>query len=249
MNNLPIKIDIIILSYAKTAYLKTLTEQTIKTLLASEDTAKIKFEVLVIESEKSLYPFQFENSKTIYPKEKFGFNKYLNIGITSTNNSFICLCNNDLIFHPHWASEIVAAMKDDEEILSATPYCQNYHRLKGFPAFAPPHEGYLGVFTGWCIFVKRTIFNTIGKLDENLVFWYCDNDYVQLLLKHQVKNMLISTSFITHLGSESLKDTDKKTYRKLTLLPQIYYNYKWNHHSILRYNAEKLFFILKLLLQ
>ncbi len=249
MKDLPVQIDVIILSYAKNTYLKGLTEQTITTLIQSEDPKKIEFHILVIESEKSLYPFQFEHSKTIYPKEKFGFNKYLNIGLSITNNKFVCLCNNDLIFHQHWASEILAAMERDVDMMSATPFCLKYHQTNGFSAYAPPTEGYLGVFTGWCIFVKRTIFNRIGRLDENLVFWYCDNDYVQLLLKHNIKNVLVSTSFITHLGSESLKDIDEKTYDKLTLLPQLYYNYKWNHHSVLRYQAEKLVFIVKQWLQ
>lgn len=248
MYNCPIKIDIIILSYSKTLYHKSLTEQTIKTLLDSEDPKKIKFDVLVIESEKNLYPFQFKNSKTIYPKEDFGFNKYLNIGITTTNNNFVCLCNNDLIFHQQWASNILEAMQQNEEIHSATPYCRNYHQTNGFPTFAPPLEGYLGVFTGWCVFTKRILFNKIGRLDEKLNFWYCDNDFVQLLLKYKIKNMLISNSFITHLGSESLKDMNEKTYNRLTLLPQIYYNYKWNHHSFIRYNIEKALFKLKQLL-
>jgi len=249
MKDLPVQIDVIILSYAKNTYLKGLTEQTITTLIQSEDPKKIEFHILVIESEKSLYPFQFEHSKTLYPKEKFGFNKYLNIGLSITNNKFVCLCNNDLIFHQHWASEILAAMERDVDMMSATPFCRKYHQTNGFLAYAPPVEGYLGVFTGWCVFVKRTIFNRIGRLDENLVFWYCDNDYVQLLLKYNIKNVLVSTSFITHLGSESLKDIDEKTYDKLTLLPQLYYNYKWNHHSVLRYQAEKLVFIVKQWLQ
>lgn len=240
-----VKIDIIILSYAKTAYLKSLTEQTVATLMASEDPKKITFEVLVIESEKSLYPFQFENTKTIYPNKKFGFNKYLNIGLSATKHKFVCMCNNDLIFHPNWASEILAVMHSNNLVFSATPYCKNYHPSKGFATFASPLEGYLGVFTGWCFFVKRAIFDTIGKLDENLNFWYCDNDYVQLLLKHQIKNVLVSSSFITHLGSESLKNSDQKTQDKLTLLPQIYYNYKWNHKSVLKYQIQKALFKLK----
>ncbi len=245
MKDLPVQIDVIILSYAKNTYLKGLTEQTITTLIQSEDPKKIEFHILVIESEKSLYPFQFEHSKTIYPKEKFGFNKYLNIGLSITNNKFVCLCNNDLIFYQNWASEILAAMEQDDTILSANPYCLNYHQTKGFTPDTLPIEGYSGAFTGWCFFVKRTIFNIIGKLDEKLIFWYCDNDYLQLLLKYKIKNVLVPTSFIRHLGSESLKDIDQKKYNKLTLLPQIYYNYKWNHHCIVRYKAEKLVFTLK----
>ncbi|MVN20627.1 glycosyltransferase family 2 protein [Mucilaginibacter arboris] len=222
-----------------------MTEQTIATVLASENPAKIKFDVLVIESEKSLFPFQFNNTRTVYPEGKFGFNKYLNIGLKSTNNKFVCLCNNDLIFYQNWASEILAAMEGDNTILSATPYCRNYHQSIGYTAYTTPAEGYFGVFTGWCFFVKRTIFDTIGKLDEKLLFWYCDNDYLQLLLQYKIKNVLVPTSFIRHLGSESLKGADQKLYDKLTLLPQLYYNYKWHHRSILRYKAEKLIFTLK----
>ena len=99
-----VSIDVVILSYAKNDYLKGLTDQTIATLMDSEDPAKIYFNVIVIESDKKLQPYQFENSTTIYPVEKFGFNKYLNIGIKETSNKYICLANNDLIFHKGWAT-------------------------------------------------------------------------------------------------------------------------------------------------
>src|SRR4051812_37526831 len=94
----PTQIDILILSYAKDEHLKDLTIQTIDTLLKSEDPGEIQFNVVVIESNKQMQPYQFENSTTIYPAEKFGFHKYLNIGIRQTNSPYVCLCNNDLIF-------------------------------------------------------------------------------------------------------------------------------------------------------
>jgi len=246
---MPVNIDILILSYAKSEYLKGLTIQTIDTLMASEDPEKIKFNVLVIESEKSLQPYQFENSTTIYPKEEFGFHKYLNIGINQTNSPYVCLCNNDLIFHKNWASEIVKAMDDDAAMLSATPYCRNFHTQEGFPENAPPLEGYYGVLIGWCIFVKREIFDTIGLLDENFVFWYCDHDYLKTLEKFGVKNCLISSSFVTHLGSESLKTLDENEHNRLTQIPRFYFSYKWHHHSYIRLKLETMLFKLKMLLR
>lgn len=240
------EIDIIILSYAKNEHLKNLTDQTIATLLDSEDPDKIHFNVIVIESQKSLNPYQFENSTTVYPEEKFGFHKYLNIGIRASNSPYVCLCNNDLIFHKNWASEILKAMDNDAAMLSATPYCPNFHATQGFPENAPPLQGYFGVLIGWCIFVKREIFNTIGMLDENFVFWYCDYDYSNTLEKFKVKNCLISTSFVTHLGSESLKTIDKGEYQKLTQLPRLYFSYKWHHKSRLRYMLEMLFYKIKI---
>jgi GT2 family glycosyltransferase len=233
-----INIDIIILSYAKNEHLKGLTIQTIETLLASEDPDKIHFNVLVIESEKSLQPYQFPNSTTIYPVEKFGFHKYLNMGIKSTGNPYICLCNNDLIFHKGWASEIVNAMDNDPLLLSAVPYCPNFHAKEGFAQSGPPLEGYFGVLIGWCIFVKREIFDIIGPLDENLVFWYCDYDYSNTLEKFKVKNCLVPTSVVTHLGSESITSVDDTEHKKLTQIPRFYFSYKWHHHSYIRYKLE-----------
>ncbi|MES2278852.1 MAG: glycosyltransferase [Bacteroidota bacterium] len=231
-------IDIIILSYAKNEHLKGLTIQTIETLLASEDPEAVHFNVIVMESEKSLKPYQFPNATTIYPDEKFGFHKYLNMGIKQTSSPYVCLCNNDLIFHKGWASEILNAMDNDPAMLSAVPYCPNFHKEHGFAQSGPPIEGYFGVLIGWCIFVKREVFDTIGMLDENLIFWYCDSDYSNTLQKYHVKNCLVPTSVVTHLGSESLKFANKQEHQKLTQIPRLYYSYKWHHRSYARYIAE-----------
>ncbi|WP_345100319.1 glycosyltransferase family 2 protein [Mucilaginibacter panaciglaebae] len=245
---MPAKIDIIILSYAKDHNLKALTTQTVKTLLESENPDEVEFNVLVIESNKALQPYQFANTTTIYPSEEFGFNRYLNIGIKHTSNPYICLCNNDLIFHEGWATEILKAMATDPDIVSATPFCPNFHKGAGFDASGPVTEGYFGTFVGWCFFVKRKIFNTIGLLDERFNFWYADADYCHLLEKHHIKNCLIPSSKVTHLGSESLKTTAEKEQQRLTQLPRFYYSYKWQHHSWLKYKIQSALFKLKLLI-
>lgn len=239
------KIDIIILSYAKTPDLHKITVQCIDSLLASEDPEIIDFNILVIESNKALQPYQFEHTTTIYPADKFGFNKYLNMGIKQTHNPYICLCNNDLIFHKNWASEILKAMSNDTSLLNAAPYCPIFHKNAGFQENAPPVEGYFGVLAGWCIFAKREIFDIIGPLDEKLIFWYCDADYCQLLIKHRIKNCLISSSIVTHLSSTSLETLNKKENQKLTQIPRFYYSYKWHHHSYIKFKIQTALFKLK----
>lgn len=243
-----VDIDIVILSFAKDENLKAITQQGIDTLLASEDPEHINFNVLVIESNKALQPYQFNGATTIYPDEDFGFNKYLNIGIKQTSSKFIALCNNDLIFYKGWATEILKAMDADPELMSATPYCSTFHTGAGFVPAGQVQEGYFGTFVGWCFFVKREVFGTIGPLDEKFNFWYADADYCQLLLKHKIKNCLIPLSRVTHLGSESLKTTDSKDQQKLTQLPRFYYAYKWQHHSWLKYKLQTLLFKIHLLL-
>jgi len=244
---MPVDVDIIILSFAKDENLKAITQQGIDTLLASEDPQEINFNILVIESNKALQPYQFKGAKTIYPDEDFGFNKYLNIGIKQTHSPYMALCNNDLIFHKHWATEILKAMDTDPNLISATPYCSTFHTREGFEAEGQIKEGYFGTFVGWCFFVKREVFDTIGLLDEKFNFWYADADYCQLLLKHKIKNALVPLSRVTHLGSESLKSATDKDQKKLTQLPRFYYAYKWHHHSWLKYKLQTLLFKVSLL--
>ena len=243
-----VNIDIIILSFAKDEKLKGLTLQTVDTLLKSEDVEKIKFNVLVIESNNALKSYQYPGATTIYPDTAFGYHKYMNIGIRATSSEYICLCNNDLIFHKGWASAILNAMDYDPALLSASPYCTNYHKKEGYDENGPPLEGYAGLLGGWCIFVKREIFDIIGPLDEKLVFWYCDADYCKTLEKFGVKNCLIPLSKVTHLGSESLKTVDDAAYQKLTQVPRAYYSYKWIHHSYPKYLAQTTLLNLKAML-
>ncbi|MDB4919631.1 glycosyltransferase [Mucilaginibacter sp.] len=235
-------IDIIILSYAKDEYLKGLTIQTINTLLESEDPEKIRFNVVVVESNKALQPFQFENSTTIYPREGFGFHKYLNIGITLTSSPYVCLCNNDLIFHRGWATELLKAMGNDPELLSVHPCIPTFQKKEEFTGHDSEMENYFGVLFGWCIFVKREIFNIIGPLDEKLTFWYADRDYSNTLKKYGIKNCLIEKSIVTHLGSGSWNSLRDKEHRKLTQAPRIYFSYKWHHGSYLRYKVQTLIY-------
>jgi GT2 family glycosyltransferase len=245
---MPVEIDIVILSFAKDEKLKAITQQGIDTLLASEDPAQIKFKVLVIESNKALQPYQFSGTQTIYPLEDFGFNKYLNLGIKQTHSKYIALCNNDLIFHKGWASEILKAMDKDQQLMSVTPYCADFHTKLGFDPDGAVQEGYFGTFVGWCFFVKREMFDMIGLLDEKFKFWYADADYCNVLEKHKIKNCLVPASRVTHLGSESLKSVTDKDQQKLTQLPRFYYAYKWQHHSWIKYKLQTLLFKTKMLL-
>ncbi len=245
---MPVKIDVIILSYGKSEELRAVTKQGIESLLASEDQREIEFNILVVESNKHLSPYQYPNTATIYPNTSFGYNKYMNIGINATHNNYVCLSNNDLIYHKNWASEILKAMDNDPALLSATPYCPVFHKNKGFPENAPPLQGYFGVLIGWCIFVKREIFDIIGPLDENFLFWYADYDYSNTLEKYGVKNCLISSSFVTHLGSESLNTMSKQDHQKLTQVPRFYFSYKWHHKSYLKYCMEILLYKIKSLI-
>ncbi len=240
-----ITIDVIILSYAKNEELKGLTEQTIKTLIASED--EIKFNIVVIESEKKMKPEQYNNTLTIYPKSKFGFNKYLNIGLANTNADYVCFSNNDVIFTKGWASEILKVIQDDSNALSASPICPIFHPQHGFNVNSGNYYGWrVGrEVAGWFIFLRRKLLDIIGPLDEKIIFWYADNDYANLLKKFNINHVLVSSSIVHHRVESTLLSLDNAEQKKNTEGGFIYYDYKWNHHSYWLYIGRAIKFEIK----
>lgn len=227
-----IEIDIIIASYAQTDQLKEVTLNCISSLMASEDPEKIKFNVVVLESEKSIAPYQYPDAITVYPDTPFGYHKYMNIGIDMTTSPYVCICNNDLIFHENWATEILKAM-NYVDVFSASPVCSIHHPKHGFKL----NDGIkLGnriryELCGWCIFFKRVLLKWTGKLDENYIFWCADNDYVNMLAIMKLNHVLVTSSIVDHLESKTLKEQTKERELELTEKSTTYFQKKWGYRS------------------
>ncbi|WP_207422795.1 glycosyltransferase family 2 protein [Desertivirga brevis] len=231
-----INIDVVILSYAKNERLKALTDQTIETLITSENRDQIKFNPIVIESNKQLQPYQYRNATTIYPDAKFGFHKYLNIGIEAGSASYVCLANNDLIFKKGWASEILAVFNSNNKVESANPFCEYFHkniksRNRKF-IIANERNIFKGILTGWCILVKRDVLDKIGLLDEQFDFWYADKDYGKTLLKHKIKHALVLNSLVLHLGNQSHDSIESDRKSDFTDGMKALYEKKWGKESV-----------------
>jgi GT2 family glycosyltransferase len=227
------EIDIIILSYAQTDELKNTTINCLESLIASEDPELIKFNIVVVESEKSLKPFQYEHTITIYPDQEFGYHRYMNIGIEMTSASFVCICNNDLIFHPQWATEILKPFAQFIDVSSASPFCTIHHPTMGFKKNDGPKLGYLirREIAGWCLFFRRDILRLTGKLDENYKFWCADNDYSNTLWVLKLNHILVTSSFVDHLENKTLLNQTPERQEELTNQETIYYEKKWKHRT------------------
>jgi GT2 family glycosyltransferase len=167
----------------------------------------------------------------------------MNIGIHAGNAPFVCMCNNDLVFHSHWARNILKAFDSDPSLMNANPYCGFFHgRLLPNPEaeVVPGYQNGLHV-TGWCLFARRSVFGIIGELDERFTFWYCDDDYRLTLQKHGLKNALITTSRVDHLGSRTLQsEADLARRDQMTVRQRYFYEYKWGHRSWILYRLKVL---------
>lgn len=201
----------IILSYTKNEKIHRMTLDCIRTLEQSEDFInQFDLEIILIESNRSYiqegyaYP---DNVSVIIPDVQFNFHAYLNMGIAVASQPFIALCNNDLIFHEGWFSEMMNVKKVKPEIRSFCPV-----QPKEKTTFNVYEIGY-NVRThikGWCIVVEKELFKTIGPLDEQFDFYYADDDYAMTLRKYHIDHALVYRSIVEHLGGENTETMRKE---------------------------------------
>lgn len=225
------EIDIVILSFAQTEELKQVTANCLSSLVASEDPEHIKFNIIVVESQKDLKPFEYEHGQTIYPDVPFGYNRYMNIGISMTSAKYICLCNNDLLFHPQWATEILKPFQNYRGLSSASPMCTIHHTKLGME----PNIGLLPGYrervevSGWCLFFKRKILSLIGHLDENFIFRHASHDYTHLLMALNLYHVLVTSSLVDHLDHTTLNQQEPERWDELMYQQDVYYEKKWGY--------------------
>ncbi len=205
------QVDIIILSNAKTAELKSVTQQAIDTCLKSE--TEIKFNIIVIEQNSNV---TYDNCEVHYRDEKFNYNRFMNMGIELGSAPFIALCNNDLIFYPGWCSTIIAAMQK-HNLLSACPVCPHVQKHR-MPLTEEVYFGYRNSheMSGWCIMINRDILKIIGKLDEEFPFWFADNVYSEQLKRHCINHGLVTNSVVEHLRSQTLNTLGRDERNNIT---------------------------------
>lgn len=191
-------VDICIISHAKTDALKRVTENGIKTLVASED--NVRFNIFVVESNR-LVKYDFPNAQTIYPSIAFNYNAYLNMAMSIGKSEYVFLANSDLTYEKNWASNIIREMKKNPMIFSASPLCPQTQNIKDFP-----NDIYYGhtvrkELAGWAIFQQRKIYDYIGQLDEGISFWFSDNIYSDQLILNKLQHALVTSSIVNHHGN------------------------------------------------
>lgn len=208
-------VDVIIPS--KTTYNHaSIVKNTIRSLKESE--TLFNFNVILVES----MPFVTDvgqDSTIVFDRPTFCYNRALNLAIVRTKADWVVLANNDLVFHKDWFGQIMIAHEFHPEVESFTPWnsFHNWHE-KCFPdnrinTIIGNRVCYeLG---GWCIVVKRSVLEKIGRLSERCSLWYSDNIYADALIENGVKHALIANSYVDHLTSQTIDFREYITHKDL----------------------------------
>lgn len=219
-------VDIIILSKTDNDFLHQMNLNCINSLLESENRDNIKFNIILIESNKNA-SYKYPETQIVVPDEQFGYNKFLNIGLQYAKGDYHAFCNNDLIFHKNWFSAILDFSKQNPDYLSFSPVDFNFQYMKDIAEGKRKNWGYLRAcnIAGWCIVIKKEIFNHIPCIfDPQFDFYYADDDYGLTLLKNNIKHSLICDSFVDHLYMQSTEKEPEINYLQ-TLSSKVYPKY------------------------
>lgn len=211
VKSMDIKLSVVILAMTNSFDLYKMTVDCIESLVSSE--SEVVMEILVVESNKNYRSEKFQYPdyvKVIIPDGTFNFHKFLNIGIKVSRGEFVALCNNDLLFHKNWFTEILNIKQENPSIKSFSPNAVD----GGFTSDKRFEIGYKvqSHVKGWCLVAERSIFIKIGYLDELFDFYYADNDYAMSLKLHNIKHAVVFNSYVEHLekrSSGSILDPNK----------------------------------------
>lgn len=215
------KVDVVILSNAKTPELKQMTQNTVNT--CKENSGGINVNIVVVEQNPRVF---YKNARVIQPEhpEVFNYNQRMNQGIKSGQAEYLLLCNNDLIFTENYLEEL---LKEDYPVVS--PKCPKDSRQKEVKT---PEKGYQTGknFSGFCFMIKRELWEKLPQENlEMFPFWFADNVVVEELRKLNIEPMIVPTSIVQHLGSTTLKqETDQEQIDNMTWKLVELFNNKYN---------------------
>jgi GT2 family glycosyltransferase/glycosyltransferase involved in cell wall biosynthesis len=162
-----------------------------------------------------------------------------NLGFTATvNRAFrettqdVLLLNSDTVVTPHWLPSMRACLESDPKIATVTPFSNNAEIasvpiwLQDNPAPSPDEAAHIAqaardisdgswpdlpTGVGFCMLLSRAAIHTIGEFDEATFGrgYGEENDWCQRALKAGWRNVLCTSAYVMHTGSQSFSDAKK----------------------------------------
>ncbi len=198
-------VDVIMLSNTVSEAIHEMTCHAIDTLCRSEDS--FRFAVHLVESNRRIHRqgFVYPEVDLIVPKERFRYNRFLNLGLLNCRHEWIVVSNNDVEFTEGWFSALMRVHEKHPDILSFSPWEPVWHPARNLDPDKEYILGHRGTreVAGWCLVMHRSVVEECELFDEQFEFWYQDHDYAMTLKKHGIKHALVPGSIVHHAVSTS----------------------------------------------
>ena len=183
------------------------------------------------------------NYKIITNKANLGYPKAINQGIEASSGDTIVFLNNDVIVSPEWLKGLLECLNHQPDIGIVGPRTNNisgrqayaegkYHNQFEFVEFARNFRKTMSKnyepwwrIVGFCMLVKREVFDKVGVFDEQFSPGnFEDDDLCIRAILGGFKNFICNDVFVHHFGSASCKKID---FAGLLKKNQIKFARKW----------------------
>jgi len=224
--------DIIVPVYSPLSYLR----QCINSVLKN---TKHPYSLVIVDDGNNPivreYLRTIKSARIITNKKNLGWFKSCNIGIENTENDVVLL-NSDTMVTEGWLEKMDRCAYSDSRIGMVNPLSNNALFLSiphSFVFNAIPAgftvKSFAGLVSelsecrypsiptvlGFCLLIKRELFNCIGLFDEKFELGYAGgNDFCVRAKKKGYKAICCDDAFVYHYGKKSLADSpDKEVHR------------------------------------
>jgi GT2 family glycosyltransferase len=228
------KFDVIILSLVVDEPTFNTTKQCVDSYL--EQGQDLINQIYVVETNPKFdQTYNNKRVEVIKPNEPFNYNKFFNIALSKCKSEFVMGPNNDLVIQPNCIQTILTEFQQNQNIHSISPIDRQWHRHSKMylPSEHKLYYGYeVSLHVFGCIFAsRRSVFNTIGFLDESFYFFYQDNDYSMCLLRNGLLHGVHTGARVKHASGHSNNYADQRlkyTNSNMQEQGQIYHK-KWSY--------------------
>lgn len=201
-------IDVICYTKTATDHLYRVCRNTLMTLRDSEKDHKF---IIHLYENNPNSPYDFSKMVDHYEvyDEPFAYCKFNNRAYPHVTGDWVMVINNDLRFERGWFSKILEVHNKRPDIESFAPKCPVLYMNNFDYHFVGTNEDYHESYkvtefvSGWCLLMKRRVWDAIYPWDERFRFYYTDNDYAERLKELGVKHALVRDSIVIHLGSQT----------------------------------------------
>jgi GT2 family glycosyltransferase len=139
--------------------------------------------------------------KLIQNNKNLGFAKACNQGAKEANYELLLFLNDDVLCYENWLDILVSGMylKDLDACSPKGGIFNN--ELKGIGETTENDFDYL---VGWCLMIKKEVFNRVHGFDEQYEFAFCEDSDLSFKLRAKGYNIGIVESNIVHLGNKTV---------------------------------------------
>jgi GT2 family glycosyltransferase len=213
------EIDVVMLAFTQSRTIYEMNVRAIASLRASEP--EIIFRIRLLESNPDFEALGWQydaETQVIYPRERFNFNRYNNLGAGLGTAAWIVFSNNDVVYAPGWCTALLAVHAQRPRIRCLCPV-DDRSQYTPPGTFHPGETHRIGhhvriTFTGWCFMVQRSVFAKTGPFDERFDYYFADDDFTMQLRRADILNAAVMGSHVHHLAhvtsrSSALAITEK----------------------------------------